>query len=702
MDAEGKEGFTGLTLAPAWSVFCRCDHGNHTQCTFLLFRIGFGGPFSFSCSLLPAGVCRAFSGAIFSSKKHHYLFQSVMRFLISALAALTCAVLLGSTVFFEAPSVAVPFAGVYPDAPGGYDMHATTAPVLGGWPLIGFAYLLRLPIVGNIILSKLMNDNRFFDMIRFAQTVPHPDPLFYPIAPATPDELAIHADSTFAAERHAAAAKPAGGLHAQAHLTNSRILDLHTAYKEGVVSPVDVIRAVMDSVMASNLNDGMKSFVRYREGEALAEARKSAERYAKKQPASLMDGVPIGIKIELAVAGQPYTLGSESRAHILASVDSTPVQKLKRAGAIIVGLTNMEEIGIGITGFNQWYGTALNPYNRSYHTGGSSSGSAAAVASGLVPVAIGADGGGSIRIPAGFCGVIGLKPTFGRVDGESELAWTIGHVGPFTTTVDDSRIVLGILADARAMDSKRQPSLAYRSYPIGDLSGLRVGVCDEFNGHADQAMRSATSKAIQLLVARGAVVVPIVFPHLSAAFQSHVAAILSEMGYSTSAYELTRFGYTAEINLRLARRMTATHYVASAINRRYFFNLYRKLFGEVDVVITPNTAVAAPKITEHVTTGETNLTLTAEVMRFNFLGNLIGFPAVTVPVGITDDGTSRPVAVQLAGTHWSEPRLLRVAKILAADVGPMPIPIMHYGPAYMRPLADAAAKAAASAAKKED
>jgi Asp-tRNA(Asn)/Glu-tRNA(Gln) amidotransferase A subunit family amidase len=185
--------------------------------------------------------------------------------------------------------------------------------------------------------------------------------------------------------------------------------------------------ATADAKASSECWKPLKSFVSACPN-ATADAKASSERWKAGKPLGLLDGVPVGIKVEFEVMGEIHSQGTKFIKRV-AVKDAEPVARLRAAGAIIVGITNMHEIGIGTSGHNPWTGSARNPYNISHLTGGSSSGSGSAVSAGIVPIALGADGGGSIRIPAALCGVIGLKPTFGRVPCDADLAFTVGHAG---------------------------------------------------------------------------------------------------------------------------------------------------------------------------------------------------------------------------------------------------------------------------------
>jgi len=225
----------------------------------------------------------------------------------------------------------------------------------------------------------------------------------------------------------------------------SGIHDFARVYREGKTTPEEIAGKVLDAIEASNAsNPPLQAVIAVHREEVMQQARESTERIRQGRGLSVLDGVPIAIKDEMDVAGYPTKVGTSFLGKTPAKQDAEVVRRLRSAGAVIVGKTNMHEIGIDVTGLNPHYGTPRNPYNPGHFTGGSSSGSAAAVASGIVPVAIGADGGGSIRIPSAFCGLVGLKPTFGRVSeyGAFPLCESLDYIGPLAASATDAAVDL--------------------------------------------------------------------------------------------------------------------------------------------------------------------------------------------------------------------------------------------------------------------
>jgi Asp-tRNA(Asn)/Glu-tRNA(Gln) amidotransferase A subunit family amidase len=317
---------------------------------------------------------------------------------------------------------------------------------------------------------------------------------------------------------------------------------------------------------------------------------------------------------------------------------------------------------------------ARNPYDRARITGGSSSGSAAVVAAGLCPVAIGADGGGSIRIPAGLCGVVGLKATFGRIPetGVPPLCWHVGHVGPIGLTVDDVAAAYAILAGPDEGDpmSLRQPPVHLTGYEDASLEGVRVGVCEAYFADADADVVRRCREALGALVARGARVVELPPPDLNTVLWAHSCIILSEMAAAMLPHtkqDSSRFALDSRTNLAIGRHFSATDLVHALRHRHQLTREYLALMKDVDVIVTPTTAITAPAIPEAtLPDGESNLPVVDQLMRFVRLANLTGFPALAVPAGY--DAAGLPVSLQLTARPWEEHLLFRAGRVVEASV----------------------------------
>ena len=455
------------------------------------------------------------------------------------------------------------------------------------------------------------------------------------------------------------------------HFTS--VFDIAKAYRDGTTTPEEVAEKVLASIEASNKNDPpLNAFIAHRADDVMEQAREATQRIKKKKPLGIFDGVPVGIKDEMDVKGYPTTCGTSFLKQIT-DVDATVVARLRSAGALIVGKTNMHEIGINVTGLNPHHGTTRNPYNTGHYTGGSSSGSATAVASGLVPIAIGADGGGSIRIPASFCGLVGLKATFGRVSehGAFPLDWSVAHIGPLAGSATDAALTYALIAGSDVADpiSMHQPAPSIKGWDKIKLKGLKLGVYWQWFRHADPEVVAACESMLKHFEAMGCEIHEIVIPNLEANRVAHSVTILTEMAQSMNftydnSHRFKEHGLDVRINLALARQLSATDYVLAQRVRTRMIRHFQEAFQQVDMVITPATAIPAPLIKPSaLPDGESDLSTTIEIMRFATTSNMTGHPAISFPAGYTQKGL--PIGMQAIGRPWEEATLLRMA--LAAE-----------------------------------
>jgi Asp-tRNA(Asn)/Glu-tRNA(Gln) amidotransferase A subunit family amidase len=328
----------------------------------------------------------------------------------------------------------------------------------------------------------------------------------------------------------------------------------------------------------------------------------------------------------------------------------------------------MHEIGINVTGLNPHHGTTRNPYDDSYHTGGSSSGSATAVAAGLVPVAIGADGGGSIRIPAAFCGLVGIKPTFGRVSefGAAPLCWSVAYLGPIAASVDDCERAFALVAGSDPNDPHTlgHPPVALDGAVPGSLAGVRLGVYRPWFEHATSEVVQCCDALVRSLVERGATVREVEIPELDAMRVAHIVTITGEMAAAMLPHygaHRRDFSLDARVNLVFAGTSTAAEYVTAQRIRTRAMAAFARAFEGLDAIITPATGQAAPRIDPAVMPdGGSDLSMSTEVMRFAFASNFTGHPAISFPAGYTDGGL--PIGLQAIGRPWGERMLFRIAR----------------------------------------
>ena len=460
-------------------------------------------------------------------------------------------------------------------------------------------------------------------------------------------------------------------------------LDFHRAYLAGETTPLKVAQRLLDVIR--NLEASavpLRPIIEWDGENLLRQAQESMERYQQGRPAGLLDGVPVAIKDEFDLVPYPTRVGTQVLGTNVATRDATAVSRLRKAGALLFGKANMHELGMGVTGFNPHHGSARNPYDPERYPGGSSSGPAVAVAVGLCPVALGADGGGSIRIPAALCGISGLKATWSRVSsaGQFPLAWSIGHAGPLAATLSDLTLAYGVLAGADENDpwTQRQPEVNLPNPESKLPDGLRIGVFVPWFEHAKPEVFRVCLDAVETLQKLGLERKAVEFRGLEAARLAHLVAIASEMLSANAPHfrRKSRFGRDIRINLSLAEHLSATDYVKAQRVRTELMAALSKVFEEVDILITPTTARTAPPILPDVTTaGESDLTVQDELMRFVVPFNLTGHPALSVPCGYDPQGL--PVGLQLVGRPWEEALLLRVGAALEAKVA-RTSPMLHH------------------------
>ncbi len=371
-------------------------------------------------------------------------------------------------------------------------------------------------------------------------------------------------------------------------------------------------------------------------------------------------GIPLAIKDLFDVAGVRTTAGSRFFGGTVPGEDSQAVLKLKLNGAVFLGKANTHEIALGVTGVNPHFGSVRNPWDTSRISGGSSSGSAAAVASGMCLGAIGTDTGGSIRIPASLCGVVGLKPTYGRVSrrGVVPLSWNLDHVGPLTRTVQDAAVMLSVLAGFDPHDP------ASADVPVGDcLSGIESGIenwhvvlaMGEYIETSDTEVLAAVNEAAQVFKNLGADVEKVDMDWLAeAALANGRMTVMDGAAFHRErlAEHPERFGADVLQRLQTGAALTSTEYSLARRTQVETRRRFEMFFTKYDVLLLPSTPVPAPPIE-----GTQSVEAAPQLTRFTAPFNLAGLPALSVPCGFTSSGL--PVGLQIVSKHWGEAKVLQ-------------------------------------------
>ncbi len=463
------------------------------------------------------------------------------------------------------------------------------------------------------------------------------------------------------------------------------LAELRAALDGGRTSAAQLVEESL--ARAEALEPALHAFVRLRADAARAEAREADARRARGERRSVLDGIPVAIKDNLVKCGEPTTCASRILAGFVSPYDATAVEKLAAAGAILIGATNLDEFAMGSSTENSAFGPTRNPWNPARTPGGSSGGSAAAVAAGIVPIAFGSDTGGSIRQPASFCGVVGVKPTYGRVSrwGLVAFASSLDQIGVFARSAADAAAALEVICghDPRDSTSLPEPAPHLVQALSGDVSGLVIGLPREYFAHegAEPAVLDAVRGAVAQLEAAGAKVREVALPHTPHAVAAYYLIATAEASSNLARYDGVRYGHRAsgaagltEMYLRtrsegfgaeVKRRIVLGTYVLSA---GYYDAYYRKAqqvrtllrrdfdaaFRGCDVLATPTCPEVAFAIGAK--SGDPVRMYLSDV--YTVSANLAGLPGVSLPCGSFE---GLPIGLQLLAPALDEVTLLRVA-----------------------------------------
>ena len=452
------------------------------------------------------------------------------------------------------------------------------------------------------------------------------------------------------------------------------------------ISSVELVQAF--AVRTQAVDGRVKAFNSRDEAGALAAARAADERRAKNEAKGLLDGIPVGFKDVIAVEGQPLTCSSKMLANYISPYDATVTEKLKRAGAIPWGRLNMDEFAMGSSTENSAFGVTCNPWDLSRVPGGSSGGSAAAVAAGEAPVSLGSDTGGSIRQPAALCGIVGLKPTYGLVSryGLAAFASSLDQIGTFAHSVEDAAIMLAAIAghDSRDSTSFEIPVPDYRA-ELGRRRGpWRLGVPKEFFGAGlDPEIAEAVRRAIEFYRSAGCEIREVSMPFTSEyAIAAYYIIATAECSSNLARYDGVRYGHrskeaTNAIDLYFKSRaegfgqevkrriILGTYVLSSGYYDAYYLraqkvrtlirNEFMRVFQDCDALLSPTTPTAAFKIGE-----KSADPLSMYLSDIYTIGvNLAGLPGISIPCGFT--ASKLPIGLQIIGQPFREADLLAIA-----------------------------------------
>ncbi|MFO0959951.1 MAG: Asp-tRNA(Asn)/Glu-tRNA(Gln) amidotransferase subunit GatA [Isosphaeraceae bacterium] len=472
--------------------------------------------------------------------------------------------------------------------------------------------------------------------------------------------------------------------------------ELRTQLADGKLTAVEVSQAYLDRARALNR---LNAYVHLQDDEVLGQAREVDRKRKAGEPLGPLAGVPVAIKDVLCVEGQPTTCGSRMLKDFRPPYDATVIRKLKEAGAVLFGKTNMDEFAMGSSTENSAYGPSLNPWDESRTPGGSSGGSAAVVAADLAPLALGSDTGGSIRQPAALCGIVGLKPTYGRVSryGLIAFASSLDQIGPFAHNLADAALLMEAIAGPDPHDATcvNTPVPNYSATLDTPPEKLRVGIVKEFLGEGlDPEVAAAVEEAIRIYEKAGATIEEVSLPHSKYGAPAYYIVAPAECSSNLARYDGTIFGHRAAdwtprteeekklsplvlmmmasraegFGAEVKRRIMlgtfalsagyADQYYNQALKvRRKIRNDFDAAFARVDVLIGPTSPTPAFKLGEK--TADPLAMYLSDI--YTITTNLAGIPGISIPCGLSKTGL--PIGLQLLGPAFGEEGLFRAARV---------------------------------------
>lgn len=444
--------------------------------------------------------------------------------------------------------------------------------------------------------------------------------------------------------------------------------DLAAAIRRRDLSPVEVTRAALEGIAAAQPR--LNAFVTITADLAMDQARAAEAAAGRGEWAGPLHGVPVALKDIIETAGVRTTGGSKLLADYVPEQDATCAVRLRAAGAVLVGKTATHEFAFGPTTDSPYLGPTRNPWQPDHVPAGSSGGSGAAVAAGLVPLALGTDTGGSIRMPAAACGTFGIKPTYGRVSkaGVFTLSWSVDHVGPLTRTVADAALALGVLAGADPLDPTALPvppedwAAAAAAGPEG-LGGLRLGVPPAWLDQVEGEVLRHFHAAVAVLRDLGAEVVEVTLPPADVmAFVNRLITLGEVAAYHAPLLARGAGDYAPDVRARveLGQFVMARDYLTGQRLRTELSRQMALVMREVDAILTPTMPIPAPRIGQGVWDfGGVRSAVQEAMIRFTAPFSVTGHPAASIPSGRTPDGL--PVALQIVGRPLDENTVFRVA-----------------------------------------
>lgn len=454
-------------------------------------------------------------------------------------------------------------------------------------------------------------------------------------------------------------------------LLSMSLSDLSKLLHQREVSPVEIVEKLLERI--NEIDPILNTYITIDHEQLLQEAKVKEKDFIGKDTFSPLHGIPVGIKDNIYTKDLKTTMGSKIYENHVPKQDAYVVERLKKSGAMIIGKQNIHEFAYGPTGDRSHVGPVRNPYHLEKMSGGSSGGSAAALAACLCYGALGTDTSGSIRIPASFCGIVGMKPTAGTVSnrGVYPLAWNLDHVGPMTRTVEDNALLLNEIAyhdpeDSNSVTRKKEDFTRL----IGmSIKGKKIGIPMNtlYYENIDKEIFTHIQNVIDLLESSGASVEYVELPHLESYIQAQRTIIRCE-AYTIHEENLLIFSnlYDEEVKERLytGNKIKASEYIQALNLQEVSRNEFTKVLDRCDVIITPTMAILPPDVGERYTTAdqkeENHIRWT--ITKLTAATNLNGLPSLSVPCGFSKNGL--PIGVQLIGKAYSEAILYQFGAII--------------------------------------
>ncbi len=475
------------------------------------------------------------------------------------------------------------------------------------------------------------------------------------------------------------------------------IKKIHKQIQSGEKTSEEICREYLGKIKEQN--EELNAFIEvYEEEEILEQAKQVDEKVKNGEKIKLLEGIPCGIKDLINIQGKKTTAGSRMMENYVASEDAEVIRRLKKEGVIFMGKANLDEFAMGASGENSAFGSTKNPYDTTKVPGGSSSGSAVAVASEMSPWALGTDTGGSIRQPSGFCGVVGMKPTYGRVSrrGVFPMATSYDQVGPIAQTVEDVAIVLQVIAGEDKQDNTtiKESNLENKLAELdGDLKGVKIGYVREFfeKEGLDDDVRDLVKGKIDWAKEQGAEIVDVELPNFKYSLATYYLMITSEVSSNMARIDGIRFGFNEAVdgageskNLLDVYQKSRSLGLGEEVQRRIVLGTYalsagyydayykkaqavrelikddlRKAFEKVDFIIAPTSPTPAFRLGDK--TDDPLAMYLADI--YTVTANVAMIPAIALPAGkVEREGKELPVGMQLLGKWWDDWKLLSWAK----------------------------------------